>query len=93
MPLLRPSRVSTDSHLGYWSLGPAFLQGTPFQKYASVYTNAWARVVRAINAAEKYKLGVRDSKSIYGTQADNPLRSSLMCMAHRARRMRSQALA
>lgn len=44
--------------IGYWSLGPAFLQGTPFEKYASVYTNAWARVVRAINAAEKYKIGV-----------------------------------
>lgn len=44
--------------IGYWSLGPAFLQGTPFQQYASVYTNAWARVVRAINAAEKYHIGV-----------------------------------
>ena len=44
--------------IGYWSLGPAFLQGTPFEAYASVYTNAWARVVRAVNAAAKYKIGV-----------------------------------
>ena len=39
-------------------MGPAFLQGTPFEAYSTVYSNAWARVVRAINAAEKYGIGV-----------------------------------
>ncbi|ORY35801.1 glycoside hydrolase superfamily [Naematelia encephala] len=44
--------------IGYWSLGPVYCQGTPFESVSSVYVNAWARVVRAINWAEKYGLGI-----------------------------------
>lgn len=44
--------------IGYWSLGPLYCAGTEFDAVASVYTNAWPRVVRAINWASKYGLGV-----------------------------------
>lgn len=44
--------------IGYWSLGPSFCAGTPFEPVADVYTNAWPRVLRAINTAAKYGLGV-----------------------------------
>lgn len=44
--------------IGYWSLGPTFVTGTPFEPYASVYTNAWPRVVRAVNMAAQSGIGV-----------------------------------
>ena len=44
--------------IGFWSLGPIYCQGTVFEPVASVYTNAWARVLRAISWAAKYGLGV-----------------------------------
>jgi glucan 1,3-beta-glucosidase len=44
--------------IGYWSLGPTYCQGTPFEPVAAAYVNSWARVVRAINWAEKYGLGI-----------------------------------
>ncbi|KAH8117362.1 glycoside hydrolase superfamily [Phellopilus nigrolimitatus] len=44
--------------IGYWSLGPFFCQGTPFQHVAEVYTNSWSRVVRAINWAGEAGIGV-----------------------------------
>ncbi|KAF8546974.1 glycoside hydrolase [Imleria badia] len=44
--------------IGYWSLGPTFVTGTPFEPYASVYTNSWPRVVRAINMAAQSGIGV-----------------------------------
>lgn len=44
--------------IGYWSLGPTYCQGTPFEPVAAAYVNSWARVVRAINWAEKHGLGV-----------------------------------
>nr|XP_019010440.1 uncharacterized protein I206_04909 [Kwoniella pini CBS 10737]OCF49221.1 hypothetical protein I206_04909 [Kwoniella pini CBS 10737] len=44
--------------IGYWSLGPVYCQGTAFESVSAAYTNAWPRVVRAINWAEKYGLGV-----------------------------------
>ncbi|TRM70447.1 glycoside hydrolase superfamily [Schizophyllum amplum] len=44
--------------IGYWSLGPAFTSGTPFQSVSDVYANSWQRVVRAINLAGEAGLGV-----------------------------------
>ena len=44
--------------IGYWSLGPAFCQGTPFEPVADVYRNSWPRVVRAINDAADAGIGV-----------------------------------
>ena len=44
--------------IGYWSLGPIYCKGTVFEPVSQVYSNAWARVVRAINWASKYDLGV-----------------------------------
>lgn len=44
--------------IGYWSLGPTFVTGTPFEPFASVYTNSWPRVVRAINMAAQAGIGV-----------------------------------
>ncbi|CDZ98740.1 glycoside hydrolase [Phaffia rhodozyma] len=44
--------------IGYWSLGPDYVKNTPFEKVSSVYANSWPRVVRSINWAAKYGLGV-----------------------------------
>ncbi|KDR81860.1 hypothetical protein GALMADRAFT_240110 [Galerina marginata CBS 339.88] len=44
--------------IGYWSLGPEYMQGTPFESVAQVYQDAWPRIVRAINQAGKHGLGV-----------------------------------
>ncbi|WWD03768.1 hypothetical protein V865_001824 [Kwoniella europaea PYCC6329] len=44
--------------IGYWSLGPVYCQGTAFESVSAAYINSWPRVVRAINWAEKYGLGV-----------------------------------
>ena len=44
--------------IGYWSLGPVYCKGTVFEPVAQVYTDAWPRVVRAINWAAKNGLGV-----------------------------------
>ncbi|WWC64720.1 uncharacterized protein I303_107331 [Kwoniella dejecticola CBS 10117] len=44
--------------IGYWSLGPVYCQGTAFESVSAAYVNSWARVVRAINWADKYGLGV-----------------------------------
>jgi len=44
--------------IGYWNLGPDFVQGTAFESVSPVYQNSWPRVVRAINQAGKYGLGV-----------------------------------
>ena len=41
-----------------WSLGPVYCQGTVFESVSGAYVNAWPRVVRAINWAEKYGLGI-----------------------------------
>jgi glucan 1,3-beta-glucosidase len=52
-----------------WSLGPDFCQGSDFEPVASVYTNSWVRVVRAINWAAKYDLGILiDMHGAYGSQ-------------------------
>lgn len=44
--------------IGYWNLGPSFCEGTAFAGAADVYKNSWSRVVRAINMAGVYGLGV-----------------------------------
>ncbi|WWC91833.1 uncharacterized protein L201_006780 [Kwoniella dendrophila CBS 6074] len=44
--------------IGYWSLGPVYCKGTAFESVSAAYVNSWPRVVRAINWAEKYGLGV-----------------------------------
>ena len=44
--------------IGYWSLGPEFVQGTEYESVPQVYQNSWARVVRAINQAGEAGLGV-----------------------------------
>ena len=41
-----------------WSLGPSFCAGTPFESVSEVYINAWPRILRAINTAAKYDIGV-----------------------------------
>lgn len=44
--------------IGYWSLPTPFLDGTPFEKFTSIYENAWSYVVRAINMAGAAGIGV-----------------------------------
>ena len=44
--------------IGYWTLGPSFCAGTPFEDVSDVYANSWPRVLRAIKTAEKYGIGV-----------------------------------
>lgn len=44
--------------IGYWNLGPEFCKDTPFGDVAEVYRNSWRRIVRAINMAGMYGLGV-----------------------------------
>ena len=44
--------------IGYWNLGPEFCQNTPFEDVAEVYRDSWQRVVRAINYAASYGIGV-----------------------------------
>ncbi|KAF7363339.1 putative dolichyl-phosphate-mannose--glycolipid alpha-mannosyltransferase [Mycena sanguinolenta] len=59
--------------LGYWNLGPSFCQNTSFEPYASVYTNAWSHVVRAINWAGDVGIGVLvDLHGAPGSQNGQP---------------------
>lgn len=59
--------------IGYWSLGPSYCQGTPFEPVADVYTNSWTRVVRAINMAAESGLGVLvDLHGAPGSQNGQP---------------------
>ena len=44
--------------IGYWSLGPDFCQDTPYAPVAGVYTNSWPRIVRTINMAASFGIGV-----------------------------------
>lgn len=44
--------------IGYWSLGPNYCKGTPFEPVADVYTNSWSRIMRAINWAGETGIGV-----------------------------------
>ena len=59
--------------IGYWTLGPVFLPGTPFEPYASVYRDAWPRFVRAINMAATSNIGVLvDLHGAPGSQNGQP---------------------
>lgn len=59
--------------IGYWTLGPAFCQGTPFEPVADVYQNSWSRVVHAINMAFDSGLGVLvDLHGAPGSQNGQP---------------------
>ena len=59
--------------IGYWTLGPTFVTGTPFEPYASVYTNSWPRFVRAINMAAQSGIGVLvDVHGAVGSQNGQP---------------------
>ncbi|KAJ3519539.1 hypothetical protein NM688_g9287 [Phlebia brevispora] len=44
--------------LGYWTLGPDFVQGTPYENVSDVYINSWSRVIRTINLAGQAGIGV-----------------------------------
>ncbi|ESK96875.1 glycoside hydrolase family 5 protein [Moniliophthora roreri MCA 2997] len=59
--------------IGYWSLGPLFCVGTPYQNVADVYENSWAFVVRAINMAAEVGIGVLvDLHGAVGSQNGQP---------------------
>ncbi|KAG8956119.1 Glucan 1,3-beta-glucosidase 3 [Tulasnella sp. 419] len=59
--------------VGYWSLGPSYCFGTPFEKYSEVYMGSWPRILRAINWAAKYDIGVLiDMHGAYGSQNGQP---------------------
>ncbi|KIY50501.1 glycoside hydrolase family 5 protein [Fistulina hepatica ATCC 64428] len=59
--------------IGYFSLGPVFCEDTPFGKVADVYRNCWPRIVRAINTAAKYGIGVLvDLHGAVGSQNGQP---------------------
>ncbi|KAJ7489827.1 glycoside hydrolase [Mycena galericulata] len=58
--------------IGYWNL-PGFCRGTPFSPYADVYHNSWAFIVRLINTAAKYDIGVLiDLHGAVGSQNGQP---------------------
>ena len=44
--------------IGYFTLGPQFCRGTPFEKVGEVYINAWASVKDLIARARGYGIGV-----------------------------------
>ncbi|KAF9566286.1 glycoside hydrolase [Agrocybe pediades] len=59
--------------IGYWSLGPNYVQGTPFEAVSDVYTNAWPRVLRAVNQAGNAGIGVLiDLHGAPGSQNGQP---------------------
>ncbi|KAJ7632503.1 glycoside hydrolase superfamily [Roridomyces roridus] len=59
--------------IGYWSLGPEFCDRTPFGPLSDVYRNSWAYIVRTINLAAEYGLGVLvDLHGAVGSQNGQP---------------------
>ena len=59
--------------IGYWSLGPRFCEGTPFESVGTVYRNSWPRVVRAIKMAADAGIGVLvDLHGAPGSQNGQP---------------------
>ncbi|GJE95202.1 glycoside hydrolase family 5 protein [Phanerochaete sordida] len=44
--------------IGYWNLGPDFVQDTPYADVGDVYQNSWQRIVRTINTAAANGIGV-----------------------------------
>ncbi|GAB7358001.1 hypothetical protein MBLNU230_g0166t1 [Neophaeotheca triangularis] len=43
--------------IGYFTLGPAYCQGTPFEKYSQVYSNAWAAVMNVVSRCHNRGIG------------------------------------
>jgi len=59
--------------IGYWNLGPYYCQDTPFAPVAEVYRNSWPRIVRAINVAGEFGIGVLvDLHGAVGSQNGQP---------------------
>ncbi|KAF8894654.1 glycoside hydrolase superfamily [Infundibulicybe gibba] len=59
--------------IGYWSLGPDWCAGTPFEGVGSVYAGSWPRVMRAINMAAGAGIGVLvDMHGAIGSQNGQP---------------------
>ncbi|KAH9934661.1 glycoside hydrolase superfamily [Fomitopsis serialis] len=59
--------------IGYWSLGPQFSLGTPFENVSDVYQNSWPRVTRAISMAGQAGMGVLvDLHGAPGSQNGQP---------------------
>ncbi|KAJ3566586.1 hypothetical protein NP233_g6906 [Leucocoprinus birnbaumii] len=44
--------------IAWFTLGPQFMTGTPFEPYVEVYKNAWPRLLRAISQAADAGIGV-----------------------------------
>jgi len=44
--------------IGYFTLGPAYCHGTPFQQVADLYTNAWAAVKNLVGRCSARGIGV-----------------------------------
>jgi aryl-phospho-beta-D-glucosidase BglC (GH1 family) len=44
--------------IGYFTLGPDFVKGTPFEQYGEVYKNGWATVKKFIATAHEKGVGV-----------------------------------
>lgn len=58
--------------IGFFHLGPDFTKGTPFESVGDVYKDSWPRIVRLINQAAKYKIGVLvDLHGAAGSQNGN----------------------
>jgi aryl-phospho-beta-D-glucosidase BglC (GH1 family) len=44
--------------IGYFTLGPDYCKGTPFEPYGAVYANAWGSVKRFVTNAREHGVGV-----------------------------------
>lgn len=72
--------------IGYWSAGPDWISGSPYENWADVYANSWNRVLRMVSWCEKYKMGLLvDLHGAYGSQnGESAERSSLGRRSRRA---------
>lgn len=43
--------------IGYFTLGPSYCEGTPFEKYSAVYANAWAAVMSIVSRCHNRGIG------------------------------------
>lgn len=44
--------------IGWFTLGPRFCGGTPFEEYAAIYENAWPAVRSYVDAAARHGIAV-----------------------------------
>lgn len=57
--LARDARVTTIRlPIGYWTLGPRFVSGTPFEPLADVYAGAWTEVKSLVSRCRAAGIGV-----------------------------------